>query len=62
MKWRVFSRRPPPAPTASEAGRALSERSRAADVKARSRAERDRIVKAHCASILASMQPKEPTT
>lgn len=61
MKWRIFSRRPPP-PTPSEAGRALSERSRAADVKARRRAERDRIVKAHCQSILDSMKPKEPTT
>jgi hypothetical protein len=56
MKWRIFSRRPPP-PTPSEAGRALSKR--AQELR---RAERARVVKAHCASILASMQPKEPTT
>jgi hypothetical protein len=57
MKWRIFSQRPQPLPTPSEAGRALS--ARAKEIR---RAERARHVKAHCASILASMQPKEPTT
>ena len=53
-------RRPPPAPSASEAGRALSAHAHSDAVKARRRAERARRVQAHCASILASMN-KEPS-
>lgn len=59
---RLVGHREPPTP--SEAGRALSKRANAPDVKARAqarrRAERDRIVKAHCAAIIASIPSKEP--
>ena len=57
-----FFRRPEPPPSPSEAGRVLSASAHSDAARARRRAKRDRIVKAHCASIIASMTPnKEPT-
>ena len=51
--FRLF-RRPAPPPTPSEAGKALSTRAHEIG-----RAERSRLVKAHCAAILASIPQKQ---